>query len=184
MTLNPDSAKQLSVPQCGFLHHLASRLHDVPWEEEALRNIFLDSTRLTPIDEPSALTALYEVLLGADTGPEVGKLLSSQERNAVVRACREVPSDELEFLQATGLPVGVFERWLISEKPKMTSITARYRSIEEGPGDSIVEFLLGMTDGKTHCRRVLLGEGKVEESAQIWIRELESQMGSPITFSS
>jgi hypothetical protein len=79
--------------------------------------------------------------------------------------------------------VGAFERWLISEKTKIVSISVRYRSIEEGPGTSVVEFFLVMTDGKTHCRRALLGEGKVEEAARTWIRELEEQSGFAIAYS-
>jgi len=43
-----------------------------------------------------------------------------------------------------------------------------------------VEFQIAMTDGKMHCRRVALGEGKVQETARIWIAELEAQSGFAI----
>jgi hypothetical protein len=92
-----------------------------------------------------------------------------------------VPWDELEFLEATGMPAGAFERWLSSEKAKIVSMSARYKSLEE-QGIGIVEFFLIMTDGKNHCRRVVLGEGKVEETARMLIRELEAQSGFAIAY--
>ena len=95
---------------------------------------------------------------------------------------REVPWNEREFLEATGMPPGAFERWLTSEKEKITSISARYRPLKDGNGESVVEFDLVMTDGKNHCRRVLMGEGKVEEAARILVRELEAQSGFTIPY--
>jgi hypothetical protein len=71
----------------------------------------------------------------------------------------------------------------MSEKEKIVSISARYRSIEDEQGSSVVEFFLVMADGKTHCRRALLAEGKVEEAARTWIRELEDQSGFAIAYS-
>ncbi len=79
-----------------------------------------------------------------------------------------------------GLTTNGFEHWVNAEKAKIVSISAKYQAFDDGPGTSIVEFLIVMTDGKTHCRRVVLGEGKVEETAHIWIRELEAQSGFKI----
>jgi lysyl-tRNA synthetase class 1 len=179
----PARAEELSAAQRGFLHILAEQLRDAPWQDEALQIAVFNAARQTPLDQPSAFKAIYRVLLDRESGPKAGNLLSFLDREFVIRRFSEVPWDELEFLEATGVAVGAFERWLISEKTKIVSISARYRSIEEGPGTSVVEFFLVMTDGKTHCRRALLGEGKVEEAARTWIRELEEQSGFAIAYS-
>ena len=94
-----------------------------------------------------------------------------------------MPWDEFKFLDATGLTVEGFEHWLTLEKAKIVSISAQYRSLENDQGTSIVKFLIVMTDGKTHCRNVVLGEGKVEETARSWIRELEGRSGFVIAYS-
>jgi lysyl-tRNA synthetase class 1 len=176
----PERASELSVPQRGFLRILADLLKDAPWQDEALQMTVFNAARLTPIDQPSAFKAIYRVLLDRESGPKAGNLLSFLDREFVIKRFKEVPWDELEFLQATGMPVGAFDRWLISEKEKIVSIAAKYRAIEEAEGNSVVEFTIAMTDGKNHGRRVLLGEGKVEETARNWIRELEAATGFTI----
>jgi hypothetical protein len=80
------------------------------------------------------------------------------------------------------LNAGGFERWLASEKEKIVSVAAKYRVLNDAQESSIVEFSMVMTDGKTHCRRVLLGEGKVEETARMLIKELEAQSGFAIAW--
>jgi lysyl-tRNA synthetase class 1 len=157
------------------------QLRETTWQDEALQVAVFNAARLTPIDQPSAFKAIYRVLLDRESGPKAGNLLSFLDRDFVLKRLAEVPWDELEFLHTTGMPVGGFERWLISEKAKIVSISARYRSIEEAEGESIVEFMMTMTDGKTHCRRALLGEGKVEETAHVWLRELETASGFSIS---
>ena len=81
------------------------------------------------------------------------------------------------------MTAGAFERWLASEKEKIVSIFAHYRPLKDGNGESMIEFNMVMTDGKNHCRRVLMGEGKVEEAARNLIRELEKQSGFTIPYS-
>jgi len=178
----PERAKNLTTAQHGFLHILAGLLADATWQDEALQITVFNAARLTPIDQPSAFKAIYRVLLDRESGPKAGNLLSFLDRDFVIGRCREVPWSELEFLQATGLAPGAFERWLASEKEKIVSLTARYRSLQDGNGESVIEFNIVMTDGKNHCRRVLMGEGKVEESARILVRELEAQSGFSIPY--
>jgi len=178
----PERAKNLTTAQHGFLHILAGLLADATWQDEALQITVFNAARLTPIDQPSAFKAIYRVLLDRESGPKAGNLLSFLDRDFVIGRCREVPWSELEFLQATGLAPGAFERWLASEKEKIVSLTARYRQLQDGNGESVIEFNIVMTDGKNHCRRVLMGEGKVEESARILVRELEAQSGFSIPY--
>ena len=102
----------------------------------------------------------------ANRDPRRAILLSFLDREFVINRLGEVPWNEIEFLQATGLTAGEFERWAVYEKAKVVSMAAKYRELTDLQGSSVVEFTITMTDGKTHCRRVLLGEGKVEETAR------------------
>jgi hypothetical protein len=81
---------------------------------------------------------------------------------------------------ATEPSVEAFEQWVSLERAKIVSMTARYRPLENEPGNSVVEFTIAMSDGKDHARRVPLGEGKVEETARIWLKDLEKQAGMTI----
>jgi lysyl-tRNA synthetase, class I len=179
----PARASELTAAQRGFLHILAENLREATWQDEALQVAVFNAARLTPIDQPSAFKAIYRVLLDRESGPKAGNLLSFLDREFVIRRLAEVPWSELEFVEATGYTAGGFERWVNSEKVKIVSLAAKYRSVADAPGSSVVEFSLVMTDGKTHCRRVLLGEGKVEETARTLVRDIEAQSGFAIPFS-
>jgi len=180
----PARAAELSAAQGGFLHVLADQLRNATWQDESLQIAVFNAARLTPIDQPSAFKAIYRVLLDRESGPKAGNLLSFLDRDFVIRRFGEAPWDERKFLEATGLTVEGFEQWLTSEKTKIVSISARYRSLPDEQGTSVVEFSMVMTDGKNHCRRVLLGEGKVEETARRWLRDLEGQSGFVIELKS
>ena len=99
------------------------------WQDEALQIAVFNAARLTPIDQPSAFKAIYRVLLDRESGPKAGNLISFLDRDFVIERFNEVPWDELQFLEATGLTAGGFERWLMSEKEKIVSISAKYRSL-------------------------------------------------------
>jgi lysyl-tRNA synthetase class 1 len=180
----PARVEELTAGQRGFLHILAAQLRDAPWQDDALQIAVFNAARQTPIDQPSAFKAIYRVLLDRESGPKAGNLISFLDREFVVHRFDEVPWNELEFLQSTALTVGTFERWLISEKEKIISISSRYKTLDDEQENSVVEFVMVMTDEKTHCRRVLLGEGKIEETARTWIAELENQSGFAIAFTS
>jgi len=179
----PARVAELSATQCGFLHILADQLRTATWTDEALQIAVFNAARLTPIDQPSAFKAIYRVLLDRESGPKAGNLISFLDKEFVLKRLTEVPWDELKFLEATGLNSGGFERWLSSEKEKIVSVSAKYRVLTDPCCSSIVEFFVVMTDGKTHARRVLLGEGKVEETARMLIKEIETQSGLTISLS-
>jgi lysyl-tRNA synthetase, class I len=179
----PARASELTVAQRGLLHILAGQLRDATWQDEALQIAVFNAARQTPIDQPNAFKAIYRVLLDRESGPKAGNLLSFLDRDFVIKRFNEVPWNEREFLQATGLSVEAFEQWLSLEKAKLVSLAALYRPIPDDPGNSVIEFQIGMADGKTHCRRVPLGEGKVQETARIWIADLEKQTGLTIPLS-
>jgi lysyl-tRNA synthetase class 1 len=176
----PARADDLTGAQRGFLHILGDLLKAAAWEHEALQIAVFNAARLTPIDQPGAFKAIYRVLLDRESGPKAGNLLSFLERDFVVRRLNEVPWNEREFLGATGLSVEAFEQWVSLEKARILSMAAKYRPVENDPGNSVVEFTIAMTDGKNHGRRVPLGEGKVEETARLWLADLEKQAGMAI----
>jgi lysyl-tRNA synthetase class 1 len=176
----PARADDLTEAQCGFLHYLGLALKEATWTYEALQVTVFNAARLTPIDQPTAFKAIYRVLLDRESGPKAGNLLSFLERDFVLKRLAEVPYHERQFLEATGLSVEAFEQWLSLEKAKIVSLAATYGPIPDDPGNSVVEFMVAMTDGKNHCRRVPLGEGKVEEMARLWIKDLEKQSGLAI----
>ena len=177
----PARASELTPAQRGLLHTLAAQLQGATWQDEALQIAVFNAARLTPIDQPSAFKAIYRVLLDRESGPKAGNLISFLDRDFVIKRFAEVPWSEREFLATTGLSVEAFEQWVSLEKLKLVSLSAHYRPIPDDPGNSVVEFQIVMTDGKTHCRRVPLGEGKVGETARRWIADLEKQAGLPIS---
>ncbi|MEI9998492.1 MAG: lysine--tRNA ligase [Verrucomicrobiota bacterium] len=176
----PERARDLGEAQCGFLHILAEQLHDAPWQDEALQITVFNAARLTPIDQPSAFKAIYRVLLDRESGPKAGNLLSFLDRGFVIRRLNEVKRSDREFLGATGLSPESFEQFVSLEKARIVSMSAHYRPVANDPGNSVVEFTIAMSDGKTHARRVPLGEGKVEETARMWLVDVEKQLGKPV----
>ena len=164
----PARAQELTATQRAFLQTLAKLLPEARWEGEALQVCVFNATRLTPIDQPSAFKAIYRVLLDRTNGPKAGNLLSFLDRDFVVQRCGELPVDKLKFWEETGLTPEAFEQWLTKEKPNVTALTARLdfvsigRDLPPNPlgqhhehGMGTIEFLATMTDGKTHCKRVL-----------------------------
>ncbi len=176
----PARAEDLSEAQHGFLHYLALALKDAEWKDDQLQITVFNAARFTPIDQPHAFRAIYRVLLDRESGPKAGNLLSFLERDFVLKRLHEVTWVERDFLGETGLSVEAFEQFVSLEKAKILSMRATYRPIENDPGNSVVEFLIAMSDGKNHCRRVPLGEGKVEETARMWFADLEKQAGLTI----
>ncbi len=176
----PARAEDLSEAQRGFLHYLAIALKDAEWKDDQLQITVFNAARLTPIDQPHAFKAIYRVLLDRESGPKAGNLLSFLDRAFVLKRFNEVPYNERDFLGETGLSVEAFEQYASLEKAKITAMRALYRPIPNDPGNSVVEFAITMADGKNHCRRIPLGEGKVEETARMWLADLEKQTGLTI----
>ena len=165
----PARAQELSATQRAFLHILAGLLPQVKWEGEALQVCIFSAARLTPIDQPSAFKAIYRVLLDRENGPKAGNFLSFLERDFVTRRFLELPVDQQQFWKETGVDIAVFDLWLVKERPNISALRAR---IEPG----IIEIFATMTDGKTHCKRVLL-----EGDSRPWLQEIEKKSGMKIS---
>jgi lysyl-tRNA synthetase class 1 len=203
----PARAQELSATQRAFLHLVGKLLPRTPWSGDALQSGIFTAARLTPIDQPSAFKALYRVLLDRDNGPKAGNLLSFLDRDFVVRRCSELPVDRLKFWEETGVNEEQFAQWLAKEKPRLTALSATIDFVPAGRGSSpiplegqpghgkgVIEFLATMADGKTYCKRVLLGPVKGSDvpvevdsehfdgCARQWVRELESQFAMTISF--
>ena len=94
--------------------------------------------------------------------------------NRPMSVTNEVPPE------STGeTPVG-FEHWLTLEKTRIAAITARYHDMRDQPGQSMVDFVVTTTDGKQLSHRIPLGEGKVEETARMWVADLAKRSGLTI----
>jgi lysyl-tRNA synthetase class 1 len=146
----PARAQELSATQRAFLHILAGLLSLAKWEGDALQVSIFSAARLTPIDQPSAFKAIYRVLLDRENGPKAGNFLSFLDRDFVTRRFLELPVDKQQFWKETGMEDKSFEQWLLKEKPNISTLRA---SLDTG----IIEIFAAMTDGKTHCKRVLFG---------------------------
>ncbi len=79
-------------------------------------------------------------------------------------------------------PVG-FEHWLVSEKERITALAAVYRNIDDSLGSSAVDFTITRPDQSEERHTVMLGEGKVRETARLWVDELQTLLGLKIPFS-
>jgi lysyl-tRNA synthetase class 1 len=170
----PARAQTLTAAQRGFLHILAKLLPHTKWEGDALQVCLFSAARLTPIEQPLAFKAVYRVLLDRENGPKAGNFLSFLNQDFVVRRCLEMPFDKNEFLKETAVDKEAVEKWLQKEKPNITGISARQET--NSAGQTYTEFLVTMSDGKTHARRVSLGEPDAR-----WLHSLEAQSGLKIS---
>jgi lysyl-tRNA synthetase class 1 len=179
----PARAQDLSATQRAFLRILAALLPQAKWEGEALQVCIFNAARRTPIDQPSAFKAIYRVLLDRENGPKAGNFLSFLERDFVVGRFLELPVDQLQFWEETGVEPEAFKQWLGKEKPNISRMTARFdQHLESSLG--IIEFFSTMADGKTHCKRVIfrqLAKVGFEARARQWLGEVENQFGIKIS---
>ena len=166
----PARAHELSQTQRAFLQILAEKLPDTPWEGDALQVCIFNAARLTPIDQPAAFKAIYRVLLDRENGPKAGNFLSFLDRKFVEQRFRELPIDKAAFWKESAVDDTALQQWLGKERPNISSVLARRDSAN---GASIVELVASMNDGKTHCRRVLVGS----EKATDWIADFQRQTG-------
>jgi lysyl-tRNA synthetase class 1 len=168
----PARAQELLATQRAFLHILAGLLPQAKWEGDPLQVCIFSAARLTPIDQPSAFKAIYRVLLDRENGPKAGNFLSFLEREFVTRRFLELPVDKLQFWKETGMEDKALEPWLLKEKPNVSGLRARL-----DPG--IIEIFATMTDGKTHCKRVLF-----DGDARQWLGQMEKKSGLHISLQS
>ncbi len=172
----PARAAELTATQNAFLHVLAKMLPGTEWEGAALQVCVFNAARLTPIDQPSAFKAIYRVLLDRDNGPKAGNFLSFLNRDFVVKRCGEVTVDVDQYWRETGINAADFEKW-IAEQEGVTALAARIQSRGE---TNVVEFLVTLADGKTHCRRVLWTVPDLA-AAQAWIETIGQKTGREVT---
>lgn len=166
----PARAQELTETQRAFLQILAEKLPDTPWEGDALQVCIFNAARLTPIDQPTAFKAIYRVLLDRENGPKAGNFLSFLDRNFVERRLRELPVDKATFWRESASDDAALQQWLGKERANVRSVLARYDSVDT---TTVVELLASMSDGKTHCRRILVSPG----TATDWIANFQKQTG-------
>ncbi len=77
----PDVASNLSDLQKDFLQRLSVALKDAVWEGNALQNLIFATSKLVPIPQPAAFSAIYIVLFGRVQGPRAGPLFSYLDRD-------------------------------------------------------------------------------------------------------
>ena len=178
----PDRAGELTATQRAFLHRLAAHLPDVPQEDHALQAALFDVARLTPIAPARAFKALYRVLLDRHSGPKAGNLLAFLDRDFVLRRLRELPYDEATFWQETGMRREEFDIWVMEQRAIIKRMTAEGKFGEARPGAlgrlGVVECVTELDDGRTHTKRVLIGEFAERTAFDAAVREyVESVTG-------
>jgi lysyl-tRNA synthetase class 1 len=166
----PARAQELTQTQRAFLQILAEKLPDTAWEGDALQVSIFNAARLTPIDQPTAFKAIYRVLLDRENGPKAGNFLSFLDRKFVEQRFRELPVDKAAFWRESACDDAALQQWLAKERPNIGSVLARCDSADS---TAVVELVASMNDGKTHCRRVVVGPG----TATDWIANFQKQTG-------
>lgn len=172
----PAGVAGLTDAEKGFLHVLADVLAATEWAEKPLQAATYDAARQTPIPQPAAFRAFYQALLGRDSGPRAGSLISVLEPGFVLGRLREVDYSESAFLVATASAPEAFEEWIRKNEGKVESAgaTSRARPV------ACVDVDLRLSDGKTEKKR-LLSESLPDE-AHAYLDGLAREHGFPITF--
>lgn len=147
----PTSAHALSVRQRAFLHRLAAALETAPCEEDALQSVVFHEARLTPIEQPQAFQAIYQALLGRNSGPKAGNLLAFLDRGFVIARFRELPYTEPDLWQETAVSEVDLESWVGQHRGQIVSATTNLRS---DAALAVVECVITLSDDKTHVRRL------------------------------
>ena len=166
----PARAQELTQAQRAFLQTLAAKLPETPWEGDALQVCVFNAARLTPIDQPAAFKAIYRVLLDRENGPKAGNFLSFLDRKFVEQRFRELVVDKAAFWKETALDEAGLQQWLGKERANISSVIARCDAAQDS---GVVELQASMSDGKTHCKRLLVPPS----AAGAWIANFQKQTG-------
>ena len=148
----PARAESLTPTQRAFLNALADALGKTPWEDDALQTAIFDVARTTPVEQGLAFKAIYRVLLDREAGPKAGNLLAFLDRDFVVRRCRELQFDKVEFWKQSAVTAEELRAWFEKEKAKIASQEQRLH-VEGAVFSS--EYLFTLTDGKRLLKRVV-----------------------------
>ena len=174
----PARAWELSEAQRGFLHRLADRLEDTPWEEAALQSAIFLVARLTPIEQPTAFAAIYRVFLDHTSGPRAGDLLAALERDFVLGRLRDLPYSRPAFWRETAMAPDEVEHWLAANAAHVREARVS-RDYDAAASVGELELAMTLDDGKAYGRRVVF-EGDLETftaDADAFLRRLEKAMG-------
>jgi lysyl-tRNA synthetase class 1 len=157
----PVSAQMLTATQRAFLHRLAGALESADWEEEALQALVFRTARLTPIDQPRAFQAIYQVLLARDSGPKAGNLLAFLERAFVVQRFRELPFAATDFWRESGVSTDEVEKWIADNATRIRAADATLAlgaHTQNGRVQAlgVIEFQFTLDDDKTYTQRALV----------------------------
>ncbi len=165
----PARAAELTAGQRAFLHQLAARLPDIPQDDNALQAALFDTARLTPLAPARAFQALYRTLLDRDSGPKAGNLLAFLDRDFLLHRFRELPYEQAAFWDETSISREEFDAWLTERRDHLKQMATEATLLPplpagEGRGErasaglGVVECVVELDDGRTHMRRVRLGE--------------------------
>jgi len=151
----PPSAHQLSIPQRAFLHRLAAALETAPTDEEALQGLVFHVARLTPIEQPKAFQAIYQVLLARDSGPKAGNLLAFLDRALVTTRFRELPYSEPELWRETAIADSELEAWVVQHREQI--LTVKLDRLTETTS-TVLECTITLKDDKAHVKRLRVAD--------------------------
>ena len=86
----PESAKTLSAQQKEFLAKIAGLIESKEkWTGETLHAEIHNIKKEMKIDARQAFSAIYQVFIGKDSGPQAGWLLASLDREFVIKRLKE-----------------------------------------------------------------------------------------------
>lgn len=159
-TSPPAKTAELSATQRGFLRVLADRLKTCAWAGEALQAAVFDAARMTPLDQASAFQAFYRVLLDNVKGPKAGNFLAFLKREDVVRLFEAVAftsEDEVAMLRSSAVGIEELKKFATPGKTIPVHAVSTTKTVN---GETFVESLIRMDDGKEHVRRVAVKAGE------------------------
>ncbi len=163
----PSQANELSATQCAFLHILAKKLSLLDrWKSDTLQSVVFDAARLTPIKQPNAFQAIYNVLFARDSGPRAGNLFEFLDIDFLKRRFMEVSYLDSQFWLETGLDTSAFEAWLEKNLEKISKIWAHFEfytasqdSVNIGTAlVGVINFYMKFSDEKIHVQRLLFDQ--------------------------
>jgi lysyl-tRNA synthetase class 1 len=153
----PESAHVLTATQRAFLHRLADALESATWEEDALQTLVFQVARLTPIDQPRAFQAMYQVLLARNSGPKAGNLLAFMERPFVVHRFRQLPFDVVAFWHESGVSLEALEQWIGSHAARIRATDGALALGASAAGTlGVIELRVTLDDDKTYTQRAVI----------------------------
>lgn len=164
----PEDAHELDNVQRGFLHRLAADLEEVEWKDEPLQVTVYDAARFTPINQKHAFAALYRVLLGRESGPRAGGLLSVLDRKLVRQRLVELPYEDFDLWLESAVDEETLAAWVGKNRKKISEVTVtpRFRIAEEHDSASRIagffDLLVRFANGREEVKRLLRFDESVD----------------------